>query len=561
MFGFKLTIQNNIFLQLFIIAALVTGNYLVVLWYDRDLSEVEKTVDLVDRNATHAQRIALYAGYVVQVSENQKENKEDKAKLNDAINHFEDVMQILKNGGESPETKVTITPVPAELSAGYFNALEREWLKYKENAEAVKEKNLYLPDSTKNPAVVLAYEYLKKKSEVILLRNRELSNAYLAYFDKKQERRDVVLQIIFIVNIILILLMVIYIIYNVVRPISKLNEIDGIVREGNFARDIDYKRDDELGKVAKSINQLFMNLRNASDFIRAIGEGKLDTANLALSENRDSGTDRLGLALLEMRDKMSHVAEADRQRNWVSEGLAKFADIFRTSSNAEEFTYIIISNLVKYLEANQGGLFILNDNDKDDVYMELVASYAYEKRKFLTKRIELGEGLIGEAYREGGTIYMTEVPDDYVNITSGLGEANPKSILLVPLKLNEDVYGVVELASFFEFEQYQIEFVEKLGESIASTFASVRNTEQTQKLLKESLLLQEQTQSQEEEMRQNLEELVSTQEELQRSNITILDQKEKVEQELLDAQQRIEELEAEKRLLQDKISQLITEGK
>jgi chromosome segregation ATPase len=131
-------------------------------------------------------------------------------------------------------------------------------------------------------------------------------------------------------------------------------------------------------------------------------------------------------------------------------------------------------------------------------------------------------------------------------------------VLLVPLKLNEDIYGVVELASFREFEPYQIDFVQKLGESIASTFASVKNAEQTQKLLKESLLLQEQMQAQEEEMRQNLEELMAAQEELQRSNVTIVDQKEKLEQELTDAQAYIESLEEEKRVLQDKISQIIS---
>jgi len=348
----------------------------------------------------------------------------------------------------------------------------------------------------------------------------------------------------------------VYISYNVVRPISKLNEIESIVRDGNFARDIDYKREDELGKVASSINKLFGNLRNASDFIRSIGEGKLDTADLKLTEG-EAQNDRLGTALLDMRDKMSHVAEADRQRNWAAEGVAKFADIFRTSNQSEDFTYIIISNLVKYISANQGGLFIVNDNEAEDVHLELVASYAYEKRKFLSKRIERSEGLIGEAYREGGTVYMTDVPDNYVNITSGLGEANPRSLLLVPLKLNEEIYGVVELASFHEFEAYQIEFVEKLGESIASTFASVKNADQTQKLLKESLALQEQMQAQEEEMRQNLEELMAAQEDLQRSNGTVVDQKEKIEHSLLDAQKRIEELELEKKQLQDKITQIV----
>ena len=557
MFGFKLTIRNSVFLQLFVIAALITGNYLVVLQYDLDLSEVEKTVDLVDRNATYAQRIVVYANYIVQANESEKENKDDKSRLNDAIGRFEDIFQVLKKGGQSPENKAIITPIPAELNAGFFGSYEREWGEYSKNAKEIVERNLFLPDKSQNPVVLDAYQQIKKSSERLLLLNSNLGKAYLDYFDRKQDRRDWVLFIIYIINMVLIVLMVVYIMYNVVRPISKLNEIESIVRDGNFARDIDYKREDELGKVAGSINKLFGNLRNASDFIRSIGEGKLDTAALKLTENKEAQSDRLGTALLDMRDKMSHVAEADRQRNWAAEGVAKFADIFRTSNQSDDFTYIIISNLVKYLNSNQGGLFIVNDAEKEDIYLELVASYAYEKRKFLTKRIECSEGLVGEAYREGATIYMTDVPKDYVNITSGLGDSTPRSVLLVPLKLNEDIYGVVELAAFSEFEPYQIEFVEKLGESIASTFASVKNAEQTQKLLKESLLLQEQMQAQEEEMRQNLEELMAAQEDLQRSNVTVLDQKEKIELSLADAQKRIEELELEKQQLQDKISQIV----
>jgi len=556
MFGFKLTIRNSVFLQLFVIAALITGNYLVVLQYDQSLSEVEKTVDLVDRNMAYSLKIALYAGYVAQGSEQGKDAKADKSQLNDAIGRFEDIFQVLKRGGQSPENKALIAAIPAELSAAFFNSYEREWADYKKNAEEIVLKNLFLPDGSKNPAVLVAYEQIKKNSESLTTRNRDLSDAYLNYYDAKQDSREFVLQMIYVINIVLVILMVVYIVYNVVRPISKLNEIESIVRDGNFARDIDYKREDELGKVANSINKLFNNLRNASDFIRTIGEGKLDTADLKLVES-ETNNDRLGTALLDMRDKMSYVAEADRQRNWVAEGVAKFADIFRASNQAENFTYIIISNLVKYLNANQGGLFIVNDNERQDIYIELVASYAYEKRKFMTKRIELSEGLVGEAYREGDTIYMTDVPLDYVNITSGMGEANPRSILLIPLKLNEDIYGVVELASFREFEPYQIEFVEKLGESIASTFASVKNTEQTQKLLKESLQLQEQMQTQEEEMRQNLEELMAAQEELQRNNVTVVDQKEKIEQALLDAQKHIEDLELEKQQLQEKISQIV----
>jgi PAS domain S-box-containing protein len=125
--------------------------------------------------------------------------------------------------------------------------------------------------------------------------------------------------------------------------------------------------------------------------------------------------------------------------------------------------------------------------------------------------------LAGQAWQEGDIVYLTDVPQNYVKITSGLGDANPTSVLIVPLKVNDQIFGVVEIASFSTFQDFEMEFVQKIAESIASTISSVKINAKTQHLLEESQEMTEQMRAQEEEMRQNMEELQATQEEMQRS--------------------------------------------
>src|SRR5690606_4121323 len=144
------------------------------------------------------------------------------------------------------------------------------------------------------------------------------------------------------------------------------------------------------------------------------------------------------------------------------------------------------------------------------------ACYAYNRRKFLQQRIEIGEGLAGQVVLEKQTVYLKEVPENFVRITSGHGEALPRNILIVPLKLEEQVFGLIEIASFKMIEEIEIEIVEKLAESIASAITTVRNSERTNQLIQETQLQAEQMKAQEEEVRQIMEEVSATQEEMQR---------------------------------------------
>jgi PAS domain S-box-containing protein len=283
---------------------------------------------------------------------------------------------------------------------------------------------------------------------------------------------------------------------------------------------------DEMAPLVQATNQLIENLRQASSFANSIGEGQLHVPFQPVSQE-----DALGTALVHMRERLLQVADEDKKRTWASEGLARFADLLQNSSYQEMSVLAdrITAHLVRYLGANQGALFVLEESTHP-AQLSLAACYAYDRKKFMNKRVQAGEGLVGQCYLEKESIYLTDVPTDYVHITSGLGEATPRCLLLVPLKMNEAIEGVFELASFHRLESYQIEFVEKVAESIASTLASSKVAERTRHLLEESQMRTEQMQAQEEEMRQHMEELKATQEEMSRKERAHLEEIERLEQ-------------------------------
>jgi len=256
-------------------------------------------------------------------------------------------------------------------------------------------------------------------------------------------------------------------------------------------------------------------------FINNLRQDNLDTLIIDVHEK-----DPLSKSLYKLRDYLiknknnqEQARVLEEQRTWVTQGLAQFAEILRKNNdNIEELSYNIISYMVNYLKINQGGFFLLNTH-KNEKYFDLTASIAFDRKKFADKQIKSDEGLIGRCAIEKQTIYITDVPNEYITITSGLGQANPKAILIVPLKVNNEIYGVIELASFSEFEPYEIEFVEKTAESIATTISTVQINIQTTKLLHETQIQAEKMSQQEEELRQNLEEMQATQEESDRREV------------------------------------------
>jgi hypothetical protein len=295
---------------------------------------------------------------------------------------------------------------------------------------------------------------------------------------------------------------------SLIKPITEVK--DSLVKMGN-GEISDTKLvvgKDELGEMSAALNYLSDGLKDTAAYADKIGNGDFNASFKPLSEN-----DLLGNSLLEMGKKLKVLGEEDRKRNWVTAGLAKFADILRSSSEVSELSDEIISNIVKYLGANQGGIFLLKEEGNETV-LELTACYAYERKKFLEKIIREGEGLLGQCLLEKDTIYLTEVPNDYIQITSGTGGANPNCIVIQPLIVNDEMVGVIELASFKVMDKFEMEFIKKLAENIAGVISNVKVNERTVHLLDEARTAQESMRSQEEELRQNLEELTATQEEM-----------------------------------------------
>jgi len=335
-------------------------------------------------------------------------------------------------------------------------------------------------------------------------------------------------------SVLSILILLVYLLVNkqLIMRINVIKDYIILLADGKQTNEITVKSDDEIGSVYYSLNKLRNKFSNLSMFAEEIGNGNENIELEDLSEE-----DLLSNSLMSMRDSIISAKQQENlrkreedKRNWATQGYAEFGDLLRQNSeNIDFLTNIIISSLVKYLKANQGAIFVINNEDENNIYLELEAAYAFERKKYTDRQIQLGEGLTGTCAIEKQSIYLTDIPNDYVSITSGLGDSNPKSVLIVPLKIEDDIFGVIELASFSEFEPYQIKFLEQVSENIASTLKSIKVARHTELLLKKSQQQAEELQSQEEEMRQNLEELQSTQEEMQRKQDEVLNTNKKTE--------------------------------
>ncbi len=244
-----------------------------------------------------------------------------------------------------------------------------------------------------------------------------------------------------------------------------------------------------------------LNLNANTELALQIADGDLETP-YTLKEG-----DILGDALMKMRKSLRDLREKDRIQKWKNTGIASISELLLSESNVHRLSSKTLRELIRHMNAHQGAIYLAEKQD-DGVVLKMEAVYAGNRRQKMEESvIRPGEGLVGEVFLRKAVVHITKVPDSYQFISSGLGEAKPENVIIVPLNVKEEAVGVIEIASFSAFSDDERIYLENVSESVAVAIASVIAKQETEKLLEEAQQYNQQITAQEAIVKRTLEEL------------------------------------------------------
>lgn len=292
---------------------------------------------------------------------------------------------------------------------------------------------------------------------------------------------------------------------------SKTNEVLEEIQKG-LPPTSDYESPTEFKAIFDAAHKVGLIYDGLQELREKISRGEFDDNLEVLNMDNDLG--KSGITMLK---NLKELTESNNLRLWVNESLNELSELMRSDrKDIDLFSQNILSYIVRKTNCNLGALYVVNDSEASEPYMEMINCYAYNKRKLVESRIYKGQGLIGRLWQEKLPIVLTEIPDDYCKIITSVGEAKPRSLVLLPMMQDQKIVGAIEMGSFQVLNNHQIEFVQKAIDSFASVYSNIKTEENTRQLLEEAQQLSEETRASEEEIRQNMEELQAIQEELLR---------------------------------------------
>src|SRR5688572_711657 len=292
-------------------------------------------------------------------------------------------------------------------------------------------------------------------------------------------------------------------------------------------------------------NSLTMQVRNIADVATSVTKGDL-TRQITVEAQGE--LDELKTNINQMTGNLRETTERNQEQDWLKTNLAKFSRMMQGQKDLESVSRLIMSELTPPVSAHHGAFFI-SDAETGAPTLRLIASYAYRARKHVASRFGIGEGLVGQAALEKQPILLQNVPDDYIQITSGLGEAAPRNIIVLPILFEGEVKAVIELASFLPFSTIHQTFLDQLAESIGVVLNMIQANMRTEELLEQSQKLTQELQSQSEELRRQQEELKKSNTELEQQARSLRQSEELLKEQQEELQQVNEELEEKASLL------------
>ena len=308
-------------------------------------------------------------------------------------------------------------------------------------------------------------------------------------------------------------------------------------------------------------NSLTTQVRAISDVATAVTEGDLTRS---VTVEAQGEVDALRNNINQMIANLKTTTAQNQEQDFLKTNLARFSRMMQGQKSLESVARLIMSEVTPLVNGHHG-VFFLNDaassTSGGELSLRLLSSYAYQERKHISNRFGLGEGLVGQCALEKKSILLLNVPSDYIQISSGLGEATPLNIIVLPVLFEGEVLAVVELASFQLFSEIHRTFLDQLTESIGVVLNMIQANMRTEELLVQSQSLTQELQSQSQELQSRQEELKSTNTELEAQAKELEEKASLLAVQNTRVEQKNHEVELARSALEEKAEQLAVSSK
>ncbi len=320
--------------------------------------------------------------------------------------------------------------------------------------------------------------------------------------------------------------------------VREINKVSSALAEGTFTSKIEGDYTGEAFGLKTNINAMVDSFANLVDAANQIAAGNMDV-EMPIRSNKDT----LGKALYSMTNNLKRISKENENESWIKTGQSGLGDKIRGELSVLELSRNIITFLTKYVHGEVGAFYLLEDSEEEPM-LKLVASYAYIRRKNISKEFHFGEGLIGQAALEKETIVVTEIgPGEDLHITSGTVVQQPRTIVVQPFILNKKLVGVFEIGSTERFTNHDLNLLKLVSVDIAIAINSAKDRQKMKVLLDESHRQSDELLEQQRRLKEQSDALKRTNEELEVKTSDLEKQKEEVVATRADIERKARDLE------------------